>query len=442
MTKIALSPPSGSRDFLPAEALFRDHIFKLVKSVFSVHGYAPFETPAFERLETLSGKYGDEGEKLIFKILKRGDKAASGEADLALRYDLTVPTMRLYAHRRNELPRLVKRYQVAPVWRADRPGRGRFREFYQCDVDIIGSASPLADVDVLLTLGDVLQTLGLEGFTIRLNSRQALQALMAVHNVPETLHQTVLVALDKYDKIGPDGVCAELKVGDLPDAVSQTLIQDLESPNPELAIRSRIESSADGKQSLLEVDAIASKIDPFLVGGKVKVDPILARGLDYYTGPIFEFVVEGSVGSIAGGGRYDGLSSLFMKESIPVCGGSLGIERIMSLVQAKNDFDPSVGALCYVTVWDEESEGTALQLLAALHDAGVSAEIDLVGGQIGRQFKVADERGCRVVVVQGPDEISAGEVAIKEMTSGMQQTVPVSEAPAVIKGLAASLSGA
>ena len=132
MTKIALSPPSGSRDLLPAEALFRDHIFKLVRSVFSAHGYAPFETPAFERLETLSGKYGDEGEKLIFKILKRGDKAASGEADLALRYDLTVPTMRLYAHRRNELPRLVKRYQVAPVWRADRPGRGRFREFYQC----------------------------------------------------------------------------------------------------------------------------------------------------------------------------------------------------------------------------------------------------------------------------------------------------------------------
>ena len=149
MTKPTLQPPSGTRDFLPSEAKFRSQVFSTVKTIFARHGFEPFETPAFERLETLSGKYGDEGEKLIYKILKRGDKAASGEADMALRYDLTVPTMRLFSHRRNELPRIVKRYQIGPVWRADRPGRGRFREFCQCDVDIIGGAAPLSDIEVL-----------------------------------------------------------------------------------------------------------------------------------------------------------------------------------------------------------------------------------------------------------------------------------------------------
>ena len=433
MTKLTLAPPSGSRDFLPQEALFRERIFATVKSVFDAHGFTPFETPAFERLETLSGKYGEEGEKLIFKILKRGEKAASGEADLALRYDLTVPTMRLYAHRRNDLPRLVRRYQIGPVWRADRPGRGRFREFYQCDVDIIGSSSILADVDVLVTLCHALEALDIKGFTIRLNSRQALLGLMSACGVPHDQHQAVLIALDKFDKIGVDGVWDELRALNLPRQAGKSLYADLFSEDREAALRSRIETDESGKVGLSTVDTIASRVAPFLQGGKILVDPILARGLDYYTGPIFEFVMDGAAGSIAGGGRYDNLGSLFMKENVSVCGGSLGIERIIMLLQERSGFDPRVGAACYVTVWDEDSQVDALQFVAALRASGVSAEIDLVGGKLSRQLKVANERGCRVVVVQGPDEKEAGEIAIKDMVSGDQKRATVSLAPNLIR---------
>ena len=435
MTKLTLAPPSGSRDFLPQEALFRERVFATVKSVFAAHGFTPFETPAFERLETLSGKYGEEGEKLIFKILKRGEKAVTGEADLALRYDLTVPTMRLYAHRRNDLPRVVRRYQIGPVWRADRPGRGRFREFYQCDVDIIGSSSSLADVDVLVTLSHVLEALGLKAFTIRLNSRQALLGLMSACGVPPAKQQPVLTVLDKFDKVGVDGVCDELRGLDLPHQTTTSLFADLLSDDREAALRSRIESNEDGKAGLFAVDTIASRVTPLLRGGKIRVDPILARGLDYYTGSIFEFGVEGGAGSIAGGGRYDNLGSLFMKGGVPVCGGSLGIERIIMLLQDQTDFNPRVGAICYVTVWEEAAQSDALQFVAALRANGVSAEIDLAGGKLSRQLKVANERGCRVVIVQGPDEKAADEVTIKEMGSGDQRRVTVAKAPGLIRDL-------
>ncbi len=440
MTKPTLLPPSGSRDFLPREALFRERIFTTVKSVFASHGYAPFETPAFERLETLSGKYGEEGEKLIFKILKRGEKAATGESDLALRYDLTVPTMRLYAHHRNDLPRVVRRYQIGPVWRADRPGRGRFREFYQCDVDVIGSSSSLADVDVLLTLGNVLEELGLNGFTIRLNSRQALQGLMSAYGVPPDKHQSVLIALDKFDKIGVDGVAAELNTCDLPHQSTDWLVNDLKSDDWEANVRTRIESNSEGRTGLQATDIIASHVASLLKTGTVKVDPILARGLDYYTGPIFEFIANGGAGSIAGGGRYDNLSSLFMKENVPVCGGSLGIERIIMLLQDQLDFETQTSAFCYVTVWDDGSQSRALRLASVLRASGVSAEIDLAGGKLSRQLKVANERGCQVVIVQGPDEKAAGEVTIKDMGSGSQQRVPEVNAPRVIKKLSGSSS--
>ena len=440
MTKPTLLPPSGSRDFLPQEALFRERIFTTVKSVFASHGYAPFETPAFERLETLSGKYGEEGEKLIFKILKRGEKAATGESDLALRYDLTVPTMRLYAHHRNDLPRVVRRYQIGPVWRADRPGRGRFREFYQCDVDVIGSSSSLADADVLLTLGNVLEELGLNGFTIRLNSRQALQGLMSAYGVPPNKRQSVLITLDKYDKIGVDGVAAELNTYDLPHQTTDWLVNDLKSDDWETNVRARIESNSEGRAGLQATDIIASHVASLLKTGIVKVDPILARGLDYYTGPIFEFTANGGAGSIAGGGRYDNLSSLFMKESVPVCGGSLGIERIIMLLRDQVDFEIATSAFCYVTVWDEASQSNALRFASVLRASGVSAEIDLAGGKLSRQLRVANERGCRVVIVQGPDEKAAGEVTIKDMKSGSQQRVPEANAPRVIKELSSSSS--
>ncbi|MBI3517625.1 MAG: ATP phosphoribosyltransferase regulatory subunit, partial [Proteobacteria bacterium] len=227
MTKINLAPPSGTRDFLPAELLFRRHVLQAAQTVFERHGFLPLDTPAFERLETLTGKYGDEGEKLIFKILKRGDKAASGESDLALRYDLTVPTMRVVSHQRHALPRIFKRYQIGPVWRADRPGKGRFREFYQCDVDILGSASALADVEVLLALAGVLREVKFPEFVIRLNSRQVLKGMLEVYDVPTDRQGAAVVALDKLDKIGVEALKGELAEVGLASSVVDRLHGDI-----------------------------------------------------------------------------------------------------------------------------------------------------------------------------------------------------------------------
>ena len=436
MTKPTLQPPSGTRDFLPSEAKFRSQVFSTVRTIFARHGFEPFETPAFERLETLSGKYGDEGEKLIYKILKRGDKAASGEADMALRYDLTVPTMRLFSHRRNELPRIVKRYQIGPVWRADRPGRGRFREFCQCDVDIIGGAAPLSDIEILLTLSDALEELGLDDFKIRLNSRGALRGLMKAYSLPVDSHAAVLTVLDKLDKIGVEGVAEGLLELDTGLGGMSDLVADIRMSNPEQALRSRIQGTEEGRDGIALVDSIRDRVGP-LLGGKasILVDPFLARGLDYYTGPIFEFVAKGSVGSIAGGGRYDGLSKLFMKEGVPVCGGSLGIERIILLLSDKAAHKPAARSGCYVTVWDESNVEDALALCRLIRRKGLVADMDVEAGKLGRQMKHANERGSRLVIVQGPDEKAAGEITIKDMESGEQRTVPEETVVAVIEDL-------
>jgi histidyl-tRNA synthetase len=431
--KPPLTPPSGSRDFLPPEMRRREAVIGRIKSVFSLHGYEPMDTPAFERLEVLAGKYGDEGDKLIFKILKRGEKAASGEADMALRYDLTVPAVRLYAHRRGELARVFKRYQIGPVWRADRPGKGRFREFYQCDVDIFGSASSLADVDVIVALSAALAAVGLPRFEIRLNSRRVLHAMMDSYGVAEADHGSALIALDKIDKIGLDGVKAELGERGFDAKVVDALCGDIARDNFQAVLRNRLATSETGQAGLGEVDAILQHATPRLGEATIRFDPILARGLDYYTGAIYEFVADGAGGSIAGGGRYDDLAGMFLKESVPVCGGSLGIERILLLLDEDAGSDPAPRA--YVTVWDDAATDGALILADALRAAGIAAEVDLTGAKIGRQFKTADERGCRFTLVMGPDEQDAGTVMIKDLTTGEQQAVALDQAVAHIQRL-------
>ena len=393
-----------------------------IRGVFERHGYAPVDTPAFERLEVLSGKYGDEGDKLIFKILKRGDKAARGEADLGLRYDLTVPAVRMYARLRNDLPRVFKRYQMGPVWRADRPGRGRFREFLQCDVDIFGSVSPLADIDTLLTLAAALAEVGLSGFEIRLNSRRVLHAMMTAYGIADAAHAGALVALDKLDKIGTDGVRAELLERGIEADVVAALCDDLARPD----FAARLRDKLKGEPGLREVDTIVDGVAPLLTAGGIRFDPLLARGLDYYTGAIYEFTAEGVGGSIAGGGRYDDLTGMFLKDSVPVCGGSLGIERILMLVG--EDFAAPPPPLATVTVWDADAAGDALALAQRLRGAGLAAETDLTGAKLGRQFRSADERGCRFALVRGPDERAAGTVMVKDLASGEQQSVPLEAA--------------
>ena len=434
MSAAAPGPPSGTRDFLPREVRRREEAVARVKRTFALHGFEPLETPAFERLEVLSGKYGEEGDKLVFKILKRGAGAASGEADLALRYDLTVPAVRLYARRRGELPRVFKRYQIGPVWRGERPGRGRFREFMQCDVDVFGAASRRADADVILTLAAALAALGIGGAVVRLNSRAALRALMDSYGIPRATRAGALTALDKLDKIGLDRVAGELaERGVAPGAVT-ALRADIGGGDFAAVARRRLAATAEGAAGLAEIDTVLDAAAQRLPGGaRIVFDPALARGLDYYTGPIFEFAAEGAGGSIAGGGRYDELCGMFLKQSVPVCGGSLGIERVMELL------DGGGGAAeprAYVTVWDEAAAGRALDLAAEIRAAGVAAEVDLTGGKLSRQFRSAAERGCRFAVVEGPDERAAGAVALKDLESGAQTAAPRGELAARLRRLA------
>ncbi len=435
MTKLNLAPPSGTRDFLPQDVLFRRRVLQAAQRVFERHGFLPMDTPAFERLETLTGKYGDEGEKLIFKILKRGDKAASGESDLALRYDLTVPTMRVVAQHRHELPRIFKRYQIGPVWRADRPGKGRFREFYQCDVDIIGSASILADVEVLLALAGVLREVEFPGFVIRLNSRQILKAMLESYEVPQDRQGAAVVALDKLDKIGVEALKGELAEAGLAPTVVDRLHGDIASGDFTTVLRRRLETSEAGRAGLAQVAEITDAVGPELTHGTVEFDPLLARGMDYYTGPIFEFYATEFRSAIAGGGRYDGLSAMFSRKAEPVTGGSLGIERIIMLLQGDTVLTPA-GPLAYVTVWSPDRRADALKLAAAVRARGLSAELDLVGGGLGAQLKVASERRCRFALIQGPDEAAAGTIQIKDMDKGTQISAPVADAPATLERLA------
>lgn len=435
MEKQQLSPASGSRDFMPDDARFRDRVFATVKGVFAAHGFEPMETPAFERIETLSGKYGEEGDKLIFKILKRGDKEATGLADLALRYDLTVPAMRAYANNRNALPRIFKRYQIGPVWRADRPARGRFREFYQCDVDIIGSDARLADIEVLVTLADVLEALTLAGYRIRLNSRHVLKGMMTVYGVPDALSQNVTTVLDKFDKIGMDGVIAGLADLGLPEPAYDAMAADLAAPDFEERLRKRLADDDDGRLGLDEADEVVAHVATQLPNGTIEFDPILARGLDYYTGPIFEFTAPGGAGSIGGGGRYDNLAGMFLRDTVPVCGGSLGIERILMVLRDRETANPPARVDVYVTVWEPADAADALELARRLRAAGISAELDLAGGRIGKQMKAADNRRASVVLMRGPDEKAAGTVVLKHMTSGDQQTVAENDMVGVAQGL-------
>lgn len=418
MTKTSLLPPSGTRDFLPQEAAHRLNIFRKIQNVFARHGFAPFDTPAFERIETLMGKYGEEGEKLIFKILKRGEKAATGEADYALRYDLTVPTMRAYAGNRHQLPPLFKRYQMAPVWRADRPGKGRFREFYQCDVDIFGSKNILADAEVISTLGMALHEVGLKDFTVNLNSRKLLKAMMEAYKIGSGQSQKLLITLDKMDKIGIEGVEKELAKIEGLDATD--LLADIKSDDYNQRFLDRVTQLEEGRVGDVETRELIAHLKILAPHMNVVFDPLMVRGLDYYTGSIFEITSSNFKGSIAAGGRYDDLGKGLANVDVPVCGGSLGIERILMLLEDQKA-EQTHGPSLYVTCWDQEAQADAMQFLVALREAGISAEIDMTGDRLGGQLKMADKRNCTYALIQGPDEKLAGEVVLKNLKEGTQE---------------------
>jgi histidyl-tRNA synthetase len=421
MASFDLSPPSGTRDFLPAEVKARERIIRTIKDVFERYGFAPLETPAFERIEILTGKYGDEGDKLIFKILKRGEQAATGEADYALRYDLTVPLARVVAHHREKLGAIWKRYQIAPVWRADRPAKGRFREFYQCDVDVVGARGPVGDAEVLLACGEALAGVGLPGFTIKLNSRKVLRGLLEAYAIAPEHQKATLIGLDKLDKVSVDDVAKELETAGLSRDAIARLTADIGATDQAARVRDRVVTNEVGKEGLAEVDALFALVQPILAGGAIAFEPFLARGLDYYTGPVFEVAAPGLNSSIASGGRYDALVGMFSKEAVPACGGSLGLERIIYLLGQEQKDQPLGIPAVLVTVWDDAARADGLTLAAAIRRAGVSVETYPGDGNLKKQLKYASQKAIRLAVIIGPDEREKGLVTLKDLADGSQR---------------------
>jgi histidyl-tRNA synthetase len=437
--KQSTKPPAGTRDFLPDEIRRRHYVIGVIRDVYEKYGFEPLETPAFENIETLLGKYGEEGNKLIFKILRRGEHEKSGDADLALRYDLTVPLARVVAQYQNELPKFFKRYQIQPVWRADRPAKGRFREFFQCDIDSIGSTSPIVEAEQLSAVAEVLTRLGFQDFVIRLNHRQALTALLECAGVPAALHADALVAIDKLDKIGVEGVRQELQARGIDAAATMSCLDffsgaSTDDPRPHgrlERLRDFVKGHHAGPTAVDALDEIVSLSDGTAAHGRIHVDSSLARGLSYYTGAIMEVAVPDLAGSLGGGGRYDNLVGMFLGRDVPACGFSLGLERIIVVMTERNMFPPAVSAGpvdIMVTVWNDGSRAEALALASELRAGGLRVDVYPEADKLGKQFKYAAGRSVRFVAVVGDDERERGAVAVKDMQSGEQVAMPRAEA--------------
>lgn|SRR5574341_1222539 len=456
--------PKGTRDFLPAQMLKREKVLNLIKSVFERYGYDPLETPAFENLEVLSGKYGEEGERLIFKILKRGEELIAGGraldkklenllgelriekivgkedyakilSDLALRYDLTVPLCRVIAMYPNEIKLPFKRYQIQPVWRADRPQKGRYREFYQCDVDIVGTSSILADFEILQITNEILKLLGFSKFLIKINNRKILSAMVEYCGIEPARGNEISVILDKLEKVGKEGVKKELKEKRIPEKVIEKLLPVLEiqGENQQILdkLKNYLKDSKIGTEGIKETEELYAYLDKSEIPKEnYKLDLFLARGLEYYTGPIFESVVEKPpIGSLTGGGRYDKLIGIFLGRDIPATGTTIGIERIMD-VMTELSLLPEVKTKTevLVTIFNSETKPSSLQTVERLRSNGFKTEIyfsekDGLRDQIG----YANSKGIPVVVIIGPEEIKQNKIVIKNLKSGTQESVSPEE---------------
>lgn len=522
------------RDFLPADIRKRNYVINIIKEVYESYGFEPLETPSVENLETLTGKYGEEGNQLMYKILKRGEKLNVNDkelADLALRYDLTVPLARVVANYKNDLPKFFKRYQIQPVWRADRPARGRYREFYQCDVDAIGSKSMIVEAELISAVCEILQRLGFEDFTIRVNHREILQSILEVAEVPIANHSAALVALDKIDKIGRDGVAREFKEKGISNeseikllaffdyfikdesseifketgkknfinlvkkynlelkdfSQSQEILSKLKNIAPKIDVKGSeeekiykliigyliksfdefeekekeikhffdnncvsdvslikkffseienleaglmliikpllsilqfVQTSEMGLKGVLRLIELIKLLYSTSKNSFILIDPTLARGLSYYTGAIFEINVPDLAGSLGGGGRYDGLIGIFGKEQIPAVGFSLGLERILLIMDERGMFPEEIqqnSADVMVTIWNEESIGESLKLAGDLRSQGLRVLVYPEADKLGKQFKYADSLGIQTAIILRDEEIAENKVKIKNL---------------------------
>ena len=447
MTYIKPSIPKGTRDFLPEQMLRRQFVIETVKSIFEKYGYQPLETPSIEKLEVLSGKYGEEGDQLIFKILKRGTdlenigksidsytvKNPSELVDFALRYDLTVPLCRVIAMYQNEIALPFKRYQIQPVWRGDRPQRGRYREFYQCDIDTIGSKSIMVDAENIALVDEILSTLGFEKFKIRINNRKILTGIAEYVGLLEK-ENDISIAIDKLDKIGIDGVKEELKRRGIPEDAVTRLLSVLEikgKPESVLAqIKDILTNSEAGSAGVAEIEQLIENIKAMNVTPEhFAIDLYLARGLSYYTGPIYESIVsEPNIGSLTGGGRYDELVGMFLGKNIPASGTTIGLERII-YVMTQLDMIPETKtkSQVLVTLFSEEMRKSSMSTVQKLRSNNINAEIFFDPKNLKKQFNYANQKNIPFVIVIGPDEAKEDKVSVKEMKTGTQTIIQRSE---------------
>lgn len=439
MAKIAPRSFKGTRDFTPKEMIPREKLIDSIKSVFRLFGFSPLETPALEMLEVLSGKYGDEGEKLIYKLDYKNDRPKDR---VALRYDLTVPTARVVANH-PEWPTPFKRYQIQPVWRADKPQphQGRFREFYQCDVDTIGAEEGIADAEIIALTVQMVRGLGFdEGdklAVVQLNHRKVLEGLCEVAGRPKEDLADFTRALDKLDKIGRDGVNEELeKLGvDAEGLERLDAILTIEGSNSEKidTLRGVLSSHERAMEGVESLEAILGYLESLGVPADgVVINPNLARGLDYYTGPVFETILPGQphIGSLTGGGRYDELIGLYSGRDLPATGTTIGLDRIYAAMQQLGMIGSEASTVTQVLIaaYSDDEIDAALRVLKAFREAGIPSELFPTTGKLKKPFSYADKLNIGYVAVVGPDEAADPnnlKVSLKDLAVGDQETLSV-----------------
>ena len=433
------SIPKGTRDFTPEQTARRNYIFDTIKDVFRSFGYSQIETPAMESLSTLLGKYGEEGDKLLFRIQNSGEKAAEAP-EKGLRYDLTVPFARFVVQHQGELSFPFKRFQIQPVWRADRPQKGRYREFYQCDVDAIGSRSQLLELELVQMVEEVFRRLDVR-VVLKINNRKVLAGLAEACGFPERIVD-ITVAIDKLDKIGLDAVKEELLGKGLTAGALAVLepVLTLQGSFAEklAAMRSVLAGSSVGLQGLDELEELFGFIAAAGVSLPVEMDLSLARGLNYYTGAIFEVkALDWEIGSISGGGRYDNLTGIFGLPDMSGVGISFGADRIYDVLEGLDKFPAGLSSsstLLFANM-DAASAAYVLPVAASLRAAGVAVEVYPDSGKLKKQFDYADRKGIPFISICGSSEAEAGQVNIKNLASGEQKSFAAADVAGILEFL-------
>ena len=437
------STPKGMRDFSPSVMFRRNYIFSVVRSAFEKYGFYPIETPAMENLETLTGKYGDEGDRLIFKVLNSGDFLSKANIDKnstsklitkqisekALRYDLTVPFARYVVQNRNDITFPFKRYQIQNVWRADRPQKGRYREFYQCDADVIGTESLLSEIELIQLYDEVFDTLKIPNIEICINNRKVLSGMVEVMN-SEELFNDIVIALDKLDKIGIEKVKEEMKVKGVSEE-SLLVLEQFLSLTAISELKSLLTNSEIGRKGVEELQFVSDNVNKLgLKNSTLKFDITLARGIDYYTGCILEVVQKDvKIGSIGGGGRYDNLTSVFGLDNVSGFGISFGLDRMYIVMEELNVFPENIDQNTRVMLanFGKEESVYCLNLLKQLRENGISSELYPSNSKMKKQMSYADKKSVEFVIMIGENEMESNTITIKNMKLGTQEEGTITE---------------